>query len=336
MKNIYKKIKDTILENYKSMVLFAVLYIILMWPLDYYIITGGGIMEIGDRIVVEDEYESKGSFNLSYVSEIKGTVSTYLLSYVMPNWERVDATDYTYDDGETKEDIAFRGKIDLLVSSDNAIRNAFKKADKTYKITDNYVYVYYVDKDSKTNLKVGDKIIKIGDKEISSLENFKNLLENYNLNDSIKLTIERNNKEKEVVASLYEKDGKKMLGIYLYEVHKYKTYPKVKIDFNEGESGPSGGLMEALDIYNKITKEDITKGLKIAGTGEIDANGNIGTIGGVKYKLLGAVKKKADIFLVPKGENYKTCMKVAKKNKLDIKIIGVSTLDEAISELEKL
>ena len=94
--------------------------------------------------------------------------------------------------------------------------------------------------------------------------------------------------------------------------------------------------MSALDIYNKITKKDLTKGLKIAGTGEIDKDGNIGTIGGVKYKLIGAAKDKADVFLVPNGENYKECIKIKKEKKLDIKIIGVSTLDEAINELEYL
>ena len=92
--------------------------------------------------------------------------------------------------------------------------------------------------------------------------------------------------------------------------------------------------MEALDIYNKITKKDLTKGFKIAGTGEIDKDGNIGTIGGVKYKLLGAEKSNADIFLVPKGENYKTCLKVKKEKNLKIKVVSVSTLKEAISVLE--
>ena len=331
-----KKIKDIIKREYKSIIFFAVLYIIFMWPVNYYIITGGGIMPIKDRIIVDNEYEAKGSFNLAYVSETKGTIATYLLSYVMPNWEKEKLSDYTYDDDETREDVAFRGEIDLLQSSDNATKNAFLMANKTYTVTENLVYVYYVDKNSKSNLKVGDQIISIDDKKIKNVEEFHDILSNYNIDESIKITVKRNKKEKDIDSRLYEQDNKKILGIYVNEIHKYKTYPKVKIKFKSGESGPSGGLMESLDIYNKITKKDLTKGLKIAGTGEIDSNGNIGTIGGVKYKLLGAEKQKADIFLVPKGKNYNTCMKVAKENKLKIKIIGVSTLKEAIEELNKL
>lgn len=336
IKNIVNKVKKFIKDEYKSILLLVVLYSIFMWPLDYYIITGGGIMKIGNRIVVEDGYNQKGSFNLAYVSEAKGTVATYLLSYVMPNWKRIETSSYTYDENETKEDVEFRGKIDLNAASDNAIKNAFLEAGKTYKITDKNIYVYYVDPNSKNDFEVGDEVIKINNKEINSTDNFKDELSNYKIDDQFTITVIRNNKEKEIDVSLYEKDGEDILGIYLTEVNKYKTYPKVKFNFKNGESGPSGGLMSALDIYNKITKKDLTKGLTIAGTGEIDKDGNIGTIGGVKYKLLGAAKQKADIFLVPNGENYKECIKVAKENNLDIKIIGVSTLKEAIKELKKL
>ena len=64
--------------------------------------------------------------------------------------------------------------------------------------------------------------------------------------------------------------------------------------------------------------------------------GNIGEIGGVKYKLMGAVKKKADIFIVPNGSNYDECIKLKKEKGYDIKIIGVDNFDEALEKLNKL
>lgn len=333
---MFNKIKRYIKDNYKTIVYFALLYILFMWPVDYYITTGGGIMKIGNRIVVEDGYKSKGSFNLAYVSQTKGTFATYALSYIIPSWEREKVSEYAYDDNETKKDIEFRGKIDLLQSSDNAIKNAFLEANKTYKVTENKIYIYYVDEDSKSNLKVGDQIIAIDNQEVSNINKFQELLQNYNIDDTVKIKVKRNNKEKDIDAVFYEKEERKILGIYVVEIHKYKTYPKVKIAFKSGESGPSGGLTEALDVYNKITKKDLTKGLKIVATGEIESDGAIKSIGGVEYKLLGAAKKKADIFIVPNGENYKKCMKIAKKKKLKIKIIGVSTFKEAIKKLENM
>ena len=80
-------------------------------------------------------------------------------------------------------------------------------------------------------------------------------------------------------------------------------------------------------------KEDITNGLKIVGTGTIDLDGNIGSIGGVEYKLKSAVKKKADLFIVPLGENYEEVLKLKKENNYDIEILGVSTFDEVIDYL---
>ena len=91
--------------------------------------------------------------------------------------------------------------------------------------------------------------------------------------------------------------------------------------------------MMALSLYNSLIEEDITKGRKIIGTGTIDLNGNVGEIGGVKYKLIGAVKKKADIFLVPEG-NYEEAVKVKNEKGYDIRLISVKTLEEAIEALK--
>ena len=315
--NFYEKLKKNIKENYKSFLFFLVIYILLMWKVDYYIITGGGIMPVGDRIKVEDSYKTKGSFNLAYVSEVNGTVATYILSYVIPDWKRIKVSDYAYDNKESIEDIKFRGELDLLNANCYAIKNAYEKAGKDYIVTDTDLYVYFVSPDTDNKFEVGDKILE-GE------------------NDIINVLVERNKKEKKLNIKLYEKEGQILTGVYINSIDFYKTNPKVKIKFKKGESGPSGGLIETLDIYNKITSKDITRGKKIAGTGEIDSEGNISTIGEVKYKLLGAVKEKADIFIVPKGENYKECIKLKKERKLKIKIIGVSTFEEAVEKLEAI
>lgn len=42
------------------------------------------------------------------------------------------------------------------------------------------------------------------------------------------------------------------------------------------------------------------------------------------------------MFLVPSGDNYEECVKLKRDNKYKIKIIGVSTIEEAIEKLENL
>ena len=103
----------------------------------------------------------------------------------------------------------------------------------------------------------------------------------------------------------------------------------------DSEAGSSGGLMLSLEIYDKLTSKDLSHGKKVMGTGTIDEDGNVGAIGGVKYKMLGAQKDGADIFFVPK-ENYDEAKKVYKKNNLSFELVMVETFDEAINYLNNL
>ena len=91
-------------------------------------------------------------------------------------------------------------------------------------------------------------------------------------------------------------------------------------------------LMIALNIYNSLTSEDITKGRRIAGTGTIDALGNVGAIDGVKYKIIGAHKNKMEIVFVPK-DNYEEAIKVKEEYNYDMEIISVDTFDDALNYL---
>ena len=126
-----------------------------------------------------------------------------------------------------------------------------------------------------------------------------------------------------------------VIGILISELYDLNTYPNIQFNFDKSETGPSGGLMLSLAIYDYLTNEDIARNRKIVGTGTIDSDGKVGSIGGVKYKLKGAVKNKADIFIVPDGENYEEVMKLVNENNYNIKIIKAITLDNVIEELKK-
>ena len=140
-------------------------------------------------------------------------------------------------------------------------------------------------------------------------------------------------KEIDVNSKLILLNNEVKLGVSIITIYDYDVSNDVSLKFGNKESGPSGGLMFTLSIYNKLVDEDITKGRKIVGTGTIDADGNVGEIGGVKYKLKGAVKAKADIFICP-YENYDEVMELKNRYNYDIEIIKVSTFDEAIEKLK--
>ena len=335
MKRVISYIINTIKEEYKFIIFLLLLFIIFKAPLNYYIIVGGGTSDVSSRINVEDKYKSNGSFNISFVEELKGTVITYLLSYVIPTWEVEDANLYKYNVKESIDDIEFRSDLDLKYSNSNATYWAYKLASKDVEKIDSKIYVITVFDEYDTPLKIGDQILSINGNSYDSISEFKEYLQTFKENDYVKVKVLRNNKEKEFESKLYNYEDRLILGIGLQIVDEYKTDPKVDIKFKSSESGPSGGLITTLEIYNQLTKKDLTKGKKIAGTGTIESDGTIGEIGGVQYKLLGASSDKVDIFLVPEG-NYKEAIKYKKKHNLKIKIIKVKTIEEAIEKLNSL
>lgn len=103
-----------------------------------------------------------------------------------------------------------------------------------------------------------------------------------------------------------------------------------EVRFESGDvSGPSAGLMWALGVTDILTPGDLSGGRSVAGTGSIDLEGNIGPIGGVALKVAAADEAGADLFFLP-PEN----LAEARTAGADIRLVPVSTLDQAVTYLE--
>lgn len=329
-------IKETIQEEYKFIIFLILLYIIFQYPVNYYVIVGGGISNVNSRIKVDNSYSSKGSFNISYVTQLEGTLLSYGLSYLIPSWERESADNYKYDTNESIKDIEFRSDLDLKVANSTATYWAYHLANKKVNEDSSKLYVIAVFSPDKTSLKVQDQILNVDGHAFDNVLEYRDYFQTKKDGDVVSIKIIRNNKEKIISSKLYENDGRILLGVGLQFLKTYQVTPEVKIQFKKSESGPSGGLITTLEIYNQLTKKDLTCGKKIAGTGTIEEDGSIGTIGGVEHKLLGANHDKAAYFLVPSGQNYKDALKYKKSKKMKIKLIEVKNIEEAIKKLEDL
>lgn len=332
---IYVEMKKFIKENYLVLLFGIVFMATILYPLPYYIYTGGGTINVKDKIHIENK-ETKGDFNLCYVEQINANIPTFLLSKLLSNWDSVSKEEVSLNDKEDIKDIYKRDKIYLEEANQNAIFVAYKKAGKSVNILDKHLYIIYLEEDSDTDLKIGDDILEIDGSKIDSLTDISKILDSYEVGSKLNIKVKRNGKEMMKYAIVHEKDGRKLIGIALTSIYDYEVDPKITFTFSNSESGPSGGFMVTLAIYNQLIDNDISNGLKIAGTGTIDIEGNVGSIGGVKYKLKGAVDSKSDIFLVTAGENYEEAIKYKKKYHYDIKIIGISTFEEAIEKLESM
>ena len=328
---IYENIKKFIKENYKTLLIYLVLLIICTYRLPFYIYTGGGTIDLDKRIDLKGN--EKGSYNLAYVKQIYATIPTYLLSFVMDKWDVVKVSDLQIDNEEDIKDIDNREKLYLEEANNHAILNAYKLAGKTINMKESSYKVIYVNKDSDTNIIVGDKLLSVNGVKITNNLEYKKYLQTLEVGTRLEIKVERNNKEIDCYAILKEIEGEKIIGLYLVNIYDYELDPPINLKFKWNESGSSGGFMLSLAIYDRLVDDDLTKGRKIVGTGTIDANGNVGEIGGVKYKVLGASKEKADIFFCPK-ENYEEAINTKNKYNLKLKIVKVETLEEAINYLK--
>ena len=330
---IYDRVIKFIKEEYKFLIVLFLILFLGLFRLPYNLYMGGGLIDIKDRMSVEKEYEEKGSFNMTYVKSSQATIPTYLLSYIF-DWERESIDNIKLDENDNAKNIWKRDQIYLKEANDNAIISAYNLAGERITIKKELLEVLYIDKDSDTDLEIGDIIIKIGNIEINSYNEMKEILNNYQFNDRIEVTLLRNDKEQKGYFIVRNIEGEKKAGIYLVKLYDYDLAKKVNLNFPNKEGGPSGGLMLSLAIYNRLTSFDITQGRKIAGTGTIDKDGNVGEIGGVKYKVMGAASGHADVFFVPVA-NYEEANKVKNEKGYNLNIVKVKTLSEAIDYLRR-
>lgn len=331
---IYEKTKKFIVENYKQLLIIFAIFLLFWIELPYVVYKPGGVINLSKRIEIDNGYDYKGELNMSYVSMMKGNIPFVLLSYVIPNWDLEKSENITYE-GDSVSETLKKDKIQTESAMDNAVIASFKLTNHNLKIMGYHNKIIYIVNEAETTLKDYDEILSINGASVTNLEEMQKIVNSYKEGEILNIKVLRNDKEVDATAKVFKVKDSLKVGVSIVTTYDYETNPEVKIKTKSSESGPSGGLMMALSIYNSLTEEDITKGKKIAGTGTIDEFGNVGEIGGVKYKVLGAIKNDMDIFICP-DKNYEEALKVLKKEKSNLKIIKVSSLEEAINKLNLL
>lgn len=332
---IYEKIKS-FMKNYYGFIIFLVVFAtISMGRLPYDVNMPGGLIDLSDRVEVNDKrVDIDGTFNMAYVSSVSGSIPHILLSFLIPDWDIAPSSDSTYEN-ESIEDARKRNKLYLEQSKDYAIAVAMDAAQISYEVSNKLNYVAYIDKKANTTLKVGDDILEMNGEAVEDINVMSALIQELDTGSKIDFLVDRDGKKVKATAKTYEEDGKKYVGVSAITTFDIASDLDIEISTRASESGPSGGLMMTLMVYNAITNQDLTHGKDVVGTGTINLDGTVGEIGGVKYKVMGAVKEGAEVFLVPEG-NYKEAIKVKKEKDYNIEIVSVKTLKDAIDYLEGL
>lgn len=155
------------------------------------------------------------------------------------------------------------------------------------------------------------------------------------IGDTINLTVSRGEDVVEIPITLIEHSqnkGQPMVGFGPMTFNPRYVFP-LDVDIDSSNiGGPSAGMMYTLAIINVLTPEDLTHGLRIAGTGTISTNGDVGPIGGVRQKVVGATKSGAQFILVPEA-NYEEALTAEITG---AEIVAVATIDDALDFLSTL
>jgi ATP-dependent Lon protease len=94
------------------------------------------------------------------------------------------------------------------------------------------------------------------------------------------------------------------------------------------KDGPSAGVAMCTSIVSALTGNPVRK--DVAMTGEISLRGRVLPIGGLKEKLLAALRGGLTTVLIPK-ENEKDLEEIPDNVKRELKIVPVTTVDEVLS-----
>ena len=86
LNKLYVQTKTFIKENIKFLLILIVAFFVLTFELPYYIDTPGGLIDVSERLEVEDGYGINGSLNLAYISEFRATIPTLIVAYFNGDW----------------------------------------------------------------------------------------------------------------------------------------------------------------------------------------------------------------------------------------------------------
>ena len=333
---------------------------------NYEIISKGDTLEFTSVVDIENDYNEQGSFSTIYVMDIEKSTPLMNLIAKYDNEMEISYIE-EYENVLSDSESYFAGKLMYTSSVNEAIISAYTlaikenndiKLDYTF---DGY-YITYKNKDSEYN--IGDNILSIKralrDNDDNYLyDNSGNLIysDEYKIGTSEYLEYVKSPRVNDI---WYIQESNKVNSDYtvnkldsyktitlkkgdsfsLYPISKVNldnTSPKIKFNANT-IGGPSGGLLQTLSIYNKLTNFDYTRGLKIAGTGTINSSTyKIGVIGGIKEKIPTAIDDGVDIFFCPKGNYSDAYLKYEKiKNHEKMKLVEVDTLMDAIQYLKEV
>ena len=176
-------------------------------------------------------------------------------------------------------------------------------------------------------LRTRDVVVGIDDRPVATSADMVAGIQAHQAGDVAHLRIDRDGRMVEVDAPLGRSDdGRALLGVRL--TTRVKLPFEITIDSGK-VVGPSAGLAYALELLDVLTPGELTGGVDVAATGDLQADGTVGPIGGVAQKTVTVRRAGAKVFLVPRANLDEALTRAGD----GLKILPVDSFDDALRVL---
>lgn len=287
----------------------------------------------------QQTYPSAGQLRLTTVAVDSDMGVLEWASAMFSSRTDVVDRDVLYPPGRSEEDVAEQNELLMQSSQVDAMVAGLVAAG--YEASELYqgARIAQVADDAAEGAKalaVDDVVVAVDGEPVATAAEAVEQVSSRSPGDRIVLTLADGQEVPLVAGSHPEDPDRALLGIFLQD----EVDLPFEIDIDSGNiGGPSAGLMFALGIVDLLGPVDLTGGQTIAGTGTITVDGEVGAIGGIRQKVVGATSPRdadedpAVAFLVPRG-NFAEA-RTADVDR-DVLLVPVSTIDEAIAALQAL
>ena len=287
-----------------------------------------------------ETYPTEGELDMTTVSEYGGPQEGLDMFQAIWGWidpdRRVVPRESVYPEGETEEENTARNVEAFSTSQSYAIAAAMDYLDQPIK---EQVIVTSVglDTPAQDKLRAGDEILTVDGVQMTTPEQVVEAVRSKPIGTDLNFSVMRGGTKLEVVVT----SGTRLDDPETEQNEATIPYIGIGIDINysaefeikfgvTGVGGPSAGTLFAIGIIDKLTPGALTQGKIIAGTGTIDPAGNVGEIGGIQQKLIGARDAGAVLFLAPAGN----CDEVIGHIPAGLTVAAIETLEDAMDEIE--
>jgi PDZ domain-containing protein len=317
--------------------LVAVLFLLATLPSNDYLFVPNGAHPIAGKVAVQGKDGPEGPGGIYYVDVTVRKVRWIerLLPFTRPDGASLVPPQAVTAPGETFKERVVEARAEMQRSEQVAAAVALRAGGLDVRTTARGVLVeaVAVDVPAAKLLSSGDVIVAVDGRRVTTVDQLLATTKALRPGAKARLGLQRDGKtiERTVPTVAAPDDASRAIfGIRVSQDAKIQLPLRVDIDLGN-VGGPSAGLPFALQIYEELG-HDVNRGLRVAATGEIELDGSIESVGGIKQKTYGVRSAGADVFLVPAGENAATARRYAG----GLRVIPVESFEQALRALRTL